>query len=180
MNSKELVRCPWLQTTSTFLETQFPLCRMKNYWHTHVPWWRGPWNSTFQSVWEKWKLCPLPVFWGVQQSHSQGREEGQLLAAPGMRSQKRNPEPSYHQHFTLSEHTLQGRGQPAMAPDLRPLDDPFSEPQPSVSDYSLRLVSHRTCLGSLKGYGYLIMLHKVLEKPAIAERAYIENKWQLT
>lgn len=59
-----------------------------------------------------------PCLWGVQQSHSQGREEGQLLAAPGMRSRKRNPKPSYHQHFTLSEHTLQGRGQPAMATRL--------------------------------------------------------------
>lgn len=148
---------------------------MKNYWHTHVPRWRGPWNSTFQSVWGRKGSLSTPCLWGVQQSHSQGREEGQLLAAPGMRSRKRNPKPSYHQHFTLSEHTLQGRGQPAMATRLEAPGRP-SGPQPSVSDYSLRLVSHRTRLGSLKVYGYLIMLHKVLEKPAIAERAYIENK----
>ena len=65
-------------------------------------------------------------------------------------------------------------------PDLRPLGNPFSGPQPSVSDHSLRLVGHRTPLGSLKVYGYLIMLHKVLEKPAIAESVYTENKWQFT
>lgn len=115
---------------------------------------------------------------GVFTAPQQGREEGQLLAAPGMRSQRRNPEPSYHQHFTPSEHTLQGREQPAMATRLEAPGHPFSGPQPSASDYSSRLVGLRTPLGSLKGYGDLIMLHRVLEKPAIAERVYIENKWQ--
>lgn len=180
MNSRELVRCPWLQTISTFLETQFPLCRMKIYWHTHAPRWRGPWNSTFQSVWEKWKLCPLPVF-GVFNSPT---------ARAGRRARCWRPQEWEARRETLSPPTINislsvstdyREGDSLQRPpDLRPLGDPFSGPQPSVSDHGLRLVGHRTPLGSLKVYGYLIMLHKVLEKPAIAERVYTENKWQFT
>lgn len=115
---------------------------------------------------------------GCLTAPQQGREEGQLLAAPGMRSQRRNPEPSDHQHFTPSEHTLQGREQPAMATRLEAPGHPLL----GASTFCLWLQFEASWPQNTPRQSErdLIMLHRVLEKPATAERVYMENKWQWT